>query len=284
MTGIVIGTDGSPSAAAALRWGAREGKARGLPVTALMAWDYLGQEGGFDPGYNEMAAKERLTAAVEAALGDTGTTGVDIGMKVVNDLPARALLAASQEADLVVVGARGLGGFRRLALGSVSDQVLHYSGCPVAIVRPSADELAGRPERIVVGLDGSEGSQAAFRWALDEARARQAPVRLLHAWQPAIVGGDKFLPTRPDADAMAEVARHLVDAAVAAEDTEGVTVEQVEVRGAVTEAMLGEAADASLVVVGSRGRGGFAGLLLGSVSQQLARHSATPVVVVPHHA
>lgn len=281
MTGIVIGTDGSPSAAAALRWAAREGKVRGVPVTALMAWDYLGQEGGFDPDYDEKAVTERLRTAIDGALGDTGA---DIAMKVVNDLPARAMLDASQDADLVVVGARGLGGFRRLALGSVSDQVLHYSSCPVAVVRPSADEVAGRPERIVVGLDGSDGSQAAFRWALDEARARQAPVRLVHAWQPAIVGGDSFLPTRPDADAMAEVAEHLVDAAVAAEDTEGVTVERVQVCAGVAEALLDEAADASLVVVGSRGRGGFAGLLLGSVSQQLARHSATPVVVVPHHA
>ncbi len=149
------------------------------------------------------------------------------------------------------------------------------------MVRPSADEL-DNPERIVVGFDGSEGARAAFRWALDEARARQAPVRLVHAWQPAFVGGDAFLPVSADSQAMAQVAEHTLHAAVADEGTEGVTVEHVAVCGSAPEALMQEAADATLVVVGSRGRGGFAGLLLGSVAQQLARHSETPVVVLPH--
>jgi len=280
MTGIVIGTDGSPSAAAALRWAAREGRLRGLPVTALMAWGYLDQQGEFDPHYGETAVRERLAAAVEATLGaDAADAAGDVAQEVVCDLPARALLDASLGSDLVVVGARGLGGFRRLALGSVSDQVLHHATCPVAVVRPSADELEN-PERIVVGFDGSEGARAAFRWALDEARARQAPVRLVHAWQPAFVGG-RFR-SHGDSPAMEEVAEHTLQAAVADEGTEGVTVEPLAVCGSAPEALLQEAAGATLVVVGSRGRGGFSGLLLGSVAQQLARHSETPLVVLPH--
>ena len=248
-----------------------------------MAWDYIGQEGGFDPGYDDKAVRERLSAAIDGALGDADDTGVDIGMTVVNDLPARALLDASQEADLVVVGARGLGGFRRLALGSVSDQVLHYAGCPVAIVRPSADELTGRPERIVVGLDGSDGSQAAFRWALDEARARKAPVRLVHAWQPGSSVATSSCPPGPTPTPWPRSPRTSSSPPSPPRTPKGSPSSRSRCAAPSPRRCSGRP-PTPRSWSSAPGRGGFAGLLLGSVSQQLARHSATPVVVVPHHA
>lgn len=278
MRGILIGLDGSPGAATALRWAVHEGAIRRLPVTALLAWNYLDQRGDFNPDYGEKDAREELATAVEQAVGTAAAA--DVQQQVVADLPARALLEASADADLLVVGARGLGGFRRLTLGSVSEQVLHHARCPVAVIHASADTLDEGAERIVVGFDGSDSSRQAFRWALAEARARQAPLRLVHAWQPAAVGGNAFLPVASETDAMAEVADRMLTAAIAAEVTEGITVERRQACAAPAGLLLEEAGDAALVVVGSRGRGGFAELLLGSVSHQVAHHSPVPVVVL----
>jgi nucleotide-binding universal stress UspA family protein len=289
MTDIVIGIDGSPGAALALRWAVREAELRHAAVTAVMAWGLLDQHhpGGddtFDPHYGVKQAAEALASAVEAAVG--ADAGDAIEQRVVNDLPARALLDAATGADLLVVGARGLGGFRSLVLGSVSEQCLHHAPCPVAVVRrvgsaASRSLTGGGPERIVVGVDGSESAQRAIRWALDEARARRATLVLVHAWQPAFVGGDSFLPVPADSAAMAEIAQHLLERSANAEDTDGIVVERLAACGAAPEALIDAAEGASLVVVGSRGRGGFSGLLLGSVGHQVAGHAPCPVVVVP---
>jgi nucleotide-binding universal stress UspA family protein len=285
MSDIVIGTDGSTGSAAALRWGVREAELRGRKATALLAWGYLDQHhpgGGtdFDPDYHEDDARAALAAAVEAAVGAQAAAGVQ--QEVACDLASRALLDASLEAELLVVGARGLGGFKALLLGSVSEQCLHYAGCPVAVVHEGVAEAGTGPERIVVGVDGSPDSHDALRWAVAEARVRGATLHLIHAWQPAIVGGNSFLPVPAETDAMAELATRHLESALGAEDTTGLTVEAVEQCGPAAGVLLDAAADASLVVVGSRGRGGFAGLLLGSVSQQVARHAPCPVVVVRH--
>ncbi|HLM63090.1 MAG TPA: universal stress protein [Acidimicrobiales bacterium] len=284
MTEIVTGVDGSDGSAAALRWAVQEGRLRDRPVTAVLAWGLLDQHHlpgheAFDPSYGDKEAQEALAAAVEAAVG--AETAATVGQRVVCDLPARALIEASARADLLVVGARGLGGFHSLLTGSVSEQCLHHATCPVAVVRATPVPTVG-VERIVIGTDGSDAAQAALHWALGEARLRHATVQLIHAWQPAFVGGDSFLPVPADSDAMAEVAEHLLERAVAAEDSDGIAIERTEVCAAAPSALMDAAAGASLVVVGSRGRGGFAGLLLGSVSQQVAQHAPCPVVVIPH--
>jgi nucleotide-binding universal stress UspA family protein len=153
----------------------------------------------------------------------------------------------------------------------------------VAVVRDSPPAGEGGDERVVVGYDGSDSSRAALHWAVAEARARHAVLELVHAWQPAFVGGDAFLPVPAESEAMAEVAQRLLDTAVAAEDTSGVPVELTQACNAPTPAILRAAERATLAVVGARGRGGFGGLLLGSVSDQVARHAPCPTVVVPHH-
>jgi nucleotide-binding universal stress UspA family protein len=137
---IVVGVDGSEQAEAALRWAVHEGRLRGEPVVALLAWDLLQQVpaitgAAFDPAYDDGAAKAALDAAVDRAVG---TSGAGVERRVVCDLPARALIAASADASMIVVGARGLGGFGGLLLGSVSSQTAHHARCPVVIVRPSA--------------------------------------------------------------------------------------------------------------------------------------------------
>jgi nucleotide-binding universal stress UspA family protein len=292
MAQIVIGMDESAGAAAALRWAVGEADVHGWSLTAVLAWAYLDQhhaEPGerFDPAYDAADADVALAAALHRAIGAERAATVE--RQVVCDLAAPALLAASEGAELLVVGARGMGGFRSLLLGSVSEQVVHHATCPVAVVRAEATMAAGEPGpvpaggRVVVGLDGSEDGRRALAWALAEGRARGATVEVVHAWQPAFVGGDLFGGVPVDSDAQGAAARRLVGTAVEAEDTAGLAspVEQTVVCGTPANVLLDAAKAADLVVLGSRGVGGFAGLLLGSVSQQVARHAACPVVILP---
>ena len=133
MTGIIVaGVDGSDGARQALEWAAEEARVRGARLRAVCVWSYLDQAGGsFDPSYGEADARRLLDGAVDA-LGDAG--GIDVERVTVNDLPARGLLEAAEGADLIVVGARGMGGFKGLLLGSVSQQVAQHAPCPVVIV------------------------------------------------------------------------------------------------------------------------------------------------------
>jgi nucleotide-binding universal stress UspA family protein len=193
------------------------------------------------------------------------------------------LVGAAAEADLVVVGSRGLGGFKSLLLGSVSYHLVHHAPCPVVVVhRVEAvdDDARPTPERIVVGVDGSATAQRALHWALTEGRLRSATVDVVHAWQPPYIGGS-FATAGMDPRLFEDAARTLLDTMVDAEDTQGVSVRRsVECRSP-AGALLRAARDADLVVVGSRGLGGFRRLLLGSVSHQVALHAPCPVVVLP---
>ena len=135
-------------------------------------------------------------------------------------------------------------------------------------------------ERIVVGVDGSEVSQSALQWAIDEARRRNAVVEAIHAWHQPFMTGYAELGEMDLGDYGTE-AQKVLDAAVAAVDTAGVTVETAVVAGGPSQVLVEQAKGASLLVVGSRGRGGFSGLLLGSVSQQAAHHAPCPVVIIP---
>jgi nucleotide-binding universal stress UspA family protein len=140
-------------------------------------------------------------------------------------------------------------------------------------------------ERIVVGIDGSETSQRALRWALDEGRRRQAVVEVVHAWHASYTAayayGYGMPPIDPQIDE--DTARQTIDRAVDAEDCTGLPtpVDRITRCESAAQLILGTAKGADLVVVGSRGHGGFAGLLLGSVSQQVAHHASCPVVIVP---
>jgi nucleotide-binding universal stress UspA family protein len=136
-SGIVVGVDGSDHAARALRWAREEAVLRGSSLTAVLAWGLLDQhhvnpEVEFDPKYSDADAVAFLGDAVRSALdGDLA----DVKLQPVNDLPARALLDTADGAELLVVGARGLGGFRELLLGSVSHRCLTHSLCPTVVVR-----------------------------------------------------------------------------------------------------------------------------------------------------
>jgi nucleotide-binding universal stress UspA family protein len=136
---------------------------------------------------------------------------------------------------------------------------------------------------VVVGVDGSEESKEAFRWALEEAHLRQATLRAVHAWTyPAIFGPTYIPPEVIDRSVFEREAKQALDAIVAeiAGENPPAYVERVATEGPAAEVLVEAAAEADLLVVGSRGHGGFTGLLLGSVSQQCAHHAACAVVIV----
>lgn len=132
MNRIVVGVDESGGGRAALEWAVAEARQWGATLEVVLAWSYLVQPSSeFRPDFDATAAEELLGRL----LADLDTDGVEIVRQVVNELPAQAVIAAADGADLVVVGARGLGGFTGLLLGSVSQQVVTHAPCPVVVVR-----------------------------------------------------------------------------------------------------------------------------------------------------
>ncbi|MGI8939247.1 MAG: universal stress protein [Iamia sp.] len=283
---IVVGVDGSEGSQAALALARREAQLWGGTVEAVMGWDHLNQPGSadehpFDPHYSP----EQAQAFLEELLAGAADDGPQVVARAVCDHPASALLDAEQEADLLVVGARGHGGFLGLRLGSVSQKVLHHAPCPVLVVSgAAAPSTDGRP--VVAGVDGSDSSRRALRWAAHEAVRRGVRLVALHGWDlpPAAAPSPLadpmvVLPT----DAFAEGATALVEAEVAAlrEQVPEVEVEARAEGTGIGQALMDASEGAAMVVVGSRGRGGFAELLLGSISQQLAHHAPCPVAIIP---
>ncbi|HEX6567920.1 MAG TPA: universal stress protein [Acidimicrobiales bacterium] len=291
MTEIVVGVDGSESSAAALRWAAHEAELHGSELVAVLAWDLFNQhhpDGSrrFLPEYDDAHADAALLAYAEAALG--AEPAARVIRRPVCDVPAQGLIEAAKGADLLVLGARGLGGFRGLLLGSVSQQCLHHATGPIAIVHlPRKGEAGaeGAAGRIVVGVDGSDSSQAALRWALTEGALRHATVEALLAWEVPVIYGPVVGAFPYDTDAIEAGAREHLDVAVAealaAAGTPEVTVERTAVAGGPASLLLDAAEEADLVVIGRRGLGGFGRLMLGSVSEHVARHARCPVVVLP---
>jgi nucleotide-binding universal stress UspA family protein len=258
MRTIVVGVDGSVHAAAALRWADREAQRHGASLVALLTWTLLEQHhaGGakrFDPAYGDEAATAALAEVVAEVEPRT-----QVELRVACDLPARALVEASEGADLVVVGARGLGGFKGLLLGSVSERVLEHSRCPVAVVRTEADAVEDGP--VVVGVDGSPEATTALRWAAAEARCRGSRLCVVHAWETPAAA----LPTSAAViDSIEEGAERIARDAGADEALGGLDVSTTVFHGSATAGLLDLAHGASMVVVGAAGHGTFERALLG---------------------
>ena len=280
MEGIIVGVDESTYAQTALRWAAEYGVARKLPVTAVLAWDFVNQhhtdpDAPLDPSYDTKAASKVLDELVLRAVGQTH----DITTLVVNDRPGPALIeAAGDEASLIVVGARGMGGFRGLVLGSVSRYVLHAASVPVAVIR---SDPANAYAPVVVGVDGSEPARRALRWAIDYARGRHVSLIAVHAWAPPYNPFGVWSPA--DLAKQAKAAQQLLDHELSAVDQSGLVapIDRRIREEHASAALLDAGGVASMIVVGSRGRAQLAQALLGSVSDQVSRYATCPVVVVP---
>jgi nucleotide-binding universal stress UspA family protein len=281
MPGVVVGVDQSAHSQPALRWAARYGDRRQLPVTALMAWNFVNQQHvdgsvGFDSSYDEQTAMGVLDEQIARTFdGDHRVTAL-----VVEDEPAHALLEAATDAELLVVGARGMGGFKGLLLGSVSRSVLHRATCPVAVIRDDLDR-AERP--VVVGVNGDPSSIRALQWAVAHASVEGVAVHATYVWDwpPLSVAG--MYGKVPDRTKLADEADQFLRRQIAAAELgdRQAIVEPKTVEGRPAGGLLEASVSAGMLVVGARGHGPIARVVLGSVSDQVAVHAICPVVVVP---
>ncbi|MET8308068.1 universal stress protein [Micromonospora sp. NPDC005173] len=281
---VVVGVDGSPSSLVAAEHAARAALLRSRPL--LLVHGYLHPLGygvplnPYDLGVP--APSEEAQKMLERTAADLADRwpGLDVEVRQVAGGPGATMVEASRRAELVVVGSRGLGGFVGLLLGSVGGQVAAHAHCPVLVVRPDEQPIPVN-EPVLVGVDGSESSRLAAQYGADEAALRDVPLVLVHVGPP---DGDRPVPDEVEesqAAYHAEAVRLLADASTAVRaDHPGLVVREHPVRAAGTAQGLIEASGgASLLVVGTRGRRGFTGLLLGSVSQAAIQHAHCPVLV-----
>lgn len=291
MADVLVGIDGSEASAGAFARGLDEAERRGVPVRALYVWETPKWVGGV-PGlsYDLAPSREQSESWARTVLDEVvdkvvanrpGPPAVPVEREVRHGVAHRELLAASQDCDLLVVGGRGRGHVASLLLGSVTNELLHSATCPLMLVPDPGLQVAPWA-RVVVGLDGSRNSHQALGWAADLARRDRVPLLVVHAW---------LLTTLPSRPPMAyvpplweygteaetwlrhEVERHLPD-------QEGIEIRLEAVHAAASAALLESTSREDLLVLGARGRGGFGGLLLGSVAAQCAQHANGVLVVV----
>ena len=181
-------------------------------------------------------------------------------------------------AELLVVGSRGRGGFTGLLLGSISRTCLHLASIPTVVVPPEWRERTTRS--VVVGVDGSGPSRAALAWALVEAAAHEASLRIVNVYDLAPYVLSLGTPVQPDTELIDKSSRVLLEEVTADAGDTGVDIELVAASGPAAKTLLAATAGADLLVVGSRGLGGLRRLLVGSVSEHCVYHSSCPVAVV----
>ena len=284
---VVVGVDGSAHARQALRFALSEAALRGARVDVVGSWAVppltatgVGMIPAFDLLRTELGDSAREVLAGELANAADAAAGVEVEQHGAQGDAAGVLVEAAAGAELLVVGSRGRGGVTGTVLGSVSRACLHHAPCPVAVVH---DAGPTERSRIVVGVDGSPGASAALEWACAEARLRDVGVYAVCAydepWGIASLGMSSAAAVAELRTALAADAEGALDAAQAAAP-EGVGVTGEAIQGAAGPALVSASDGSSLLVVGSRGRGGFTSLLLGSVSQYCAAQARGVVVVV----
>ena len=281
---IVVAVDGSPHSDAAVEWAARESVLRRASVALVHAITPMpgtladaAARSNVDRWYKDNA--NTVVAAAEATFraAHGQSRAVDVQTTVLEAPVLAALIDMSARAQLIVVGSRGQGAIGRLLMGSVSTGLVHHAQCPVAVI--PLDETRNAPDRhpVLLGVDGTAASDGAIALAFDEAARRSADLLALHAWSDVgvlpIIG--RWYDYETDATNL--LAERL---AGWREKYPDVRVARRVVCDVPAHALFVEARYSQLVVVGSRGRGGFAGLQLGSVASAVVHTSPAPVIVV----
>ncbi|MCB1266267.1 MAG: universal stress protein [Mycobacterium sp.] len=280
-SGIVVGADGSEHGVAAVRWAASTAVAYGLPLTVLYARpDALG-----DP-----ALVAEPTGVLGAAVAFARATAPDVEIRALQmpDAPVRSLLAVGENADVLVLGSRGIEGFRGLLLGSTTMHVAPYAQCPVVVVHSGVEGcppfedtegLTGNPGQVVLGYDGSPASNRAAAFAFRHAEAIACGVVAVSV-DPTRGEPETHEFNPEDATPGSDTSAFHSPVIVTATSFPDVPVSYVTGTGRPAEVLLAEAAGAELLVVGSRGSGGFSGLIMGSVTQKVLAHASCPVAVL----
>ncbi|HEY9343970.1 MAG TPA: universal stress protein [Inquilinus sp.] len=248
----MAGIDGSPADQIAIRWAIAEAASLRTQLRLIHATQ---------PGDSASEAGDVVSKAL--ALARELAPAVDVDPRIENGSPSTILVKASGDAKLVVIGSRGLGLMAGALLGSIGLDLAANARCPVIVVRPDLGSEAGI--RVVIGYDGSSASQTALDFGLDYARRHDLTVRVVAA-QPASTELHRITEAE------------LRDAVHA---RGGHDAELIQITGHPAEHILRLAADATLIVLGARGRGGFSGMLIGSVSQTVLHHAVCPVAIIP---
>ena len=270
--GIVAGYDGSPGAEQALQWAVREAWERSTVLTVCLAWapEYLTLLD--EASVSDLAQRKGEEILTKGARYAGSALGPEMVRPVLARGPAaRVLCERGGTAEMVVAGSRGHGGVVGLRLGSVAWQVAMHGHGPVVVVRGQGHVADHAPGPVVVGLDLSPASRAVAAFAFREAELHGVPLLAVCALAdaPGMLGGAREM----EADfsrAMARVEKEHPDVTVLRQVTQG------SPRGA----LLAAAAEAQLLVVGCRGRGGIHGMSLGSVAQAMLHHAPCPVAVI----
>jgi nucleotide-binding universal stress UspA family protein len=283
VTRIVVGVDPSPSGGAALEWALREAVSTNASLLAVRAWTHTAYAAeayayssttfdGAESATAQREAEEQLKLVTERV---AGSDTVDCTASAVFGTPSQVLLEQGEDSAMIVVGSRGHGALSRAVLGSVSAAVLHHATGPVTVV-PEPGDSDGRDPRVLVGVDHSPAALSALAVGAEHARRRGATLVPVYVHEPMEVPRGGAHP--PDITLLEDSERHQLEAAAKAAGADAVDA-QVLVGSTVVQ-LLTAAAPQDLLVLGSRGRGGFAGLLLGSTSTQVAQHAPCPVLVV----
>ncbi|MBH0781075.1 universal stress protein [Nocardia bovistercoris] len=282
---VVVAVDGSASAYQAAAWAAATAVAHRWPLHILVS---MGLPEGYGPGLTlsendiEYMNRDGARIVTEAArIARVAVPGEElrISTEVAFEEVRPMLVERSRSAAMMVVGRRGIGAFRRGLLGSVSTAVTRHAHCPVAVVHDIAgltEDWKTRP--VLVGVDGSENSRPAIELAFAEASLRKVGLIALHTWSDST----GLAVPLPGWDAVRESEHVLLAEQLAGyrERYPDVTVRRIVVCDRPARALLEESADAQLLVVGSRGRGGFATMTLGSTSNSLLHSVKCPMIVV----
>jgi nucleotide-binding universal stress UspA family protein len=286
---VVVGVDGSESATRAVQWAADLAARRRRRLRIAHAYGsvgpYYGGDLAFPSGVLETLADDARQLVADAAEAAAAAgPGVDVEVQAADAAPIPLLIELSGQAAMVVLGSSGRGGFAGMLAGSTAVRVAAHAQSPVVVVRAREGEPAPPAEGpVVVGVDGSSLSDRAVAYAFEEASLREASLVAVHAWadleyenpvhraRTLVEGG----PQEVDEERL--LAERL---AGWQEKYPDVPVERVIARDKPRHELLQRSVTAQLVVVGSRGRGGFRGLLLGSTSQALLHHAECPVMIV----
>ena len=284
---VVVGVDGSDSATGAVRWGAAEAARRGVPLRLVSGFGWPkarpGDHTHHGDAYREVLlghAREQLAAAGVVAAAEQ--PGIEVEQQLVVGSPIAVLGEEARRAQLVVIGERGTSRVEGLLVGSVAVALAAHASCPVVVVR-WAERMSAETDAlpVVLGVDGSATSEAAIAFAFEAAAARKVALVAVHTW-----AGMMFDPATAsmgiDWVAIENAERELLRRQLAgwSEKYPDTFVEQFVTRDRPAHSLLEQAARAQLVVVGSRGRGEFVGLVLGSVGNALVHRSPCPVVIV----
>jgi len=281
---VVVGFDGSASSRSAVHYGAREAARRGCGLLIVHAFGWPVVLPPFHAPY-DLGDQGPRAAMLDLLAGTARDAQADhprlpVTTRLVDGSPGGVLVGASRDAQLVVVGQRGLGGFAGLLVGSVAAQIVGHTACPVVVVR--GEDRPAEDAPVVLGTDGSPGANRAAEVAFAYAQLHEVEVILAHHQAAGRSSAGAIVPGSPGfwatvGDAAAGglgVGARYPDVKYRTEAAPGDSVASALVSFAAR-------ASAGLLVVGSRGLGGFRGLVLGSTSRSLIEHAPCPVLVVP---